>query len=104
MTALLSRPQLVNCAAIVIRDKKRFTVSRRLDIDRSAPDSLGLFVEPSSDQINLVTRPLLTRPWKDHDLITGLTSSIPGTMVRDGSRVPAPLRQFSFLPQCHSSP
>src|SRR5258708_37730797 len=102
MTALLSRPQLVNCAAIVIRDKKRSTVSRRLDVDRSAPDSLGLFVEPSSDQIKLVTRLLLTRPWKDHDFITGLTSSIPGTMVRDGGRVPEPLRQFCFLQKCHA--
>jgi len=102
LTALLSRPQFVNCAAIVILDKKRITVSRRLDVDRSAPDSLGLFVEPSSDQINLVTRPLLTRPRKDDDLIPGLTRSIPGTMVRDGRRVPEPLRQFCFLQKGHA--
>src|SRR5258706_6852876 len=52
--------------------------------------------------MDLVSWPLLTRPRKDHDLTPGLTSSVPGTVVRDGGRVPEPVGQFCFLQKCHA--
>jgi hypothetical protein len=54
----------------------------RLDVDRSPPIALRLFVEPACYQINLSSWPLLP-PRKENDFVSRLAAPVPGSVQRD---------------------